>query len=167
MSTAEHKDTGVGDLGVTHFKSRWREFSMPACAEKTLALLVRYLNALVTGTPVQDKYKAALFKDYPGDDKQLETRIARKLVAQFQEERFSQSYIDIAKTALQVIASEKNLAMAMGALTNLLRDVREFDVDVCLEIVQVCAKKAELLAGKDAVFLLGGTGAGTCVLLNA
>jgi hypothetical protein len=163
---AENKQTDgkpVGELHAINFKDDWSgDVSMPDCAERTLALVVRYLDCLKMGRQV-DKYKKQLEVDYRQQDPKnlqpLEMRMVQCLIDQARRERFPEYQVSLMRNALDAV-QKHNLEQGVETLRQIMKSTRKFDIDVALKIIDECSRVAELFKGKDVFLVIGATGAG-------
>jgi flagellar biosynthesis GTPase FlhF len=156
----------VGELHAINFKDDWSgDFTMPRCAEKTLALVVRYLDCLKSGRRPKkmNEYEKQLEDKYRQLDTKnaqlLEIRMIHCLVEQAQRERFPEYQVSLMQNALDAV-QKHNLEQGVETLRQILKNTRKFDIDVALKIIDECSKVAKDFEGKDVFLVIGATGAG-------
>jgi hypothetical protein len=136
---------------------------MPPCVERTLALLCRYVDCLQQQTPPPfSHYTDQLERDFSlqGAQEPLQLRMIQVLQMQALQEKFASDHISKIELAAQYL-NAKNYPNGLDILISLFKDIREFDIDVTLTIIEECRRRSNVLNGRDVVLLMGGTGAGT------
>jgi hypothetical protein len=149
------------DLDSIDFRGDWSgDLIMPPCAERTMSLLLKYLDCLKSKRPIpHPEYERILNESFPGEDEPLQLRMANCLVYQMEREKFPDFHVSTIKRTESLI-QKGDLADASGSVRAVLKDTRVFDIDVALRIIEECSRNTECLRGKEVVLLMGATGSG-------
>jgi energy-coupling factor transporter ATP-binding protein EcfA2 len=167
---------------------------MPDCAERTLGLLVDVLSSGdVPRESLEKEFScddakcsrpgkiaankhivAALFADLEHNENMtrntnLEQRMFLRWREQFKNEglisRSTNFLIDSVQKDIEY-GSEESLKRACGSLITILKEIRPFHIDLCLELAEKSTQKFKGVLGEDLVLILGGTGAGKSTLVH-